>query len=152
MDYALQKAVELGVRHIVPLLTEHNVVNLSKERAEKRLRHWQGIVISACEQCGRNYIPPVAMPQSLATFLGSHHRGLKILLDPRSNRLLKELPSPPDERLILLIGPEGGLEKTEIKQAQQADFIGVRLGPRILRTETATVAALAALQLLWGDL
>jgi 16S rRNA (uracil1498-N3)-methyltransferase len=88
----------------------------------------------------------------LTDFLGTRHEGLKVLLDPKSNRLLKELPSPLDKRLTLLIGPEGGLNETEIKQAQQADFTGVRLGPRILRTETATVAALASLQLLWGDL
>ncbi|MGR6034153.1 MAG: 16S rRNA (uracil(1498)-N(3))-methyltransferase [Candidatus Nitrosoglobus sp.] len=152
MDYALQKAVELGVSRIVPLSTKHSAINFSSERAEKRLRHWQGVVISACEQCGRNYIPPVDSPQSLTDFLGTHHEGLKVLLDPKSNRPLKELPSPLDKRLTLLIGPEGGLNETEIKQAQQADFTGVRLGPRILRTETATVAALASLQLLWGDL
>ncbi|ADJ27090.1 16S rRNA (uracil(1498)-N(3))-methyltransferase [Nitrosococcus watsonii] len=152
MDYALQKAVELGVSHIVPLLTERSSVNFSTGRAEKRLRHWQGVIISACEQCGRNYIPPVEIPRSLADFLGDDHGGLAVLLDPRSERPLKALPLPLDNRLILLIGPEGGLNEIEIKQAQQADFIGVRLGPRILRTETAAVAALTALQLLWGDL
>ncbi|ABA56656.1 16S rRNA (uracil(1498)-N(3))-methyltransferase [Nitrosococcus oceani] len=152
MDYALQKAVELGVSRIIPLLTERSAVNLSAERAEKRLRHWQGVIISACEQCGRNYIPPVDTPRPLADFLRDDHRGLAVLLDPRSRRPLKALPLPLDNRLIVLIGPEGGLNKGEAKQAQQADFIGVCLGPRILRTETATVAALTALQLLWGDL
>lgn len=152
MDYALQKAVELGVSRIVPLLTERSAVNLSEGHVEKRLRHWQGVVISACEQCGRNYIPPVDTPRPLAAFLRDGHLGLAVLLDPRSERPLKELPLPLDNRLILLIGPEGGLNKIEVKQAQQADFIDVCLGPRILRTETATVAALTALQLLWGDL
>lgn len=152
MDYALQKAVELGVSGIVPLFTERSAVHLSGERLEKRLRHWRGVVISACEQCGRNYTPGVDTPQSLAAFLGDCHAGLAVLLDPRSHRPLKALPSPLGKRLILLIGPEGGLSEVEVKEAQQAGFIDVSLGPRVLRTETATVAALTALQLLWGDL
>lgn len=152
MDYALQKAVELGVSRIVPLLTQYSVVNFSNERIEKRLRHWQGIIISACEQCGRNLLPSIDRPQSLIDLLNDRLQGLKILLNPRSHQSLKGVPPPADNHLILLVGPEGGLSELEVKQAQQADFIGVHLGPRILRTETATVAALTALQLLWGDL
>lgn len=152
MDYALQKAVELGVSRIIPLFTERSAVNLSGGRIGKRLRHWQGVAISACEQCGRNYLPPVEAPRSLAAFLGDCHAGLAVLLDPRSHRPLKELPPPSDRRLVLLIGPEGGLNEAEIKQALRVGFINVSLGPRVLRTETATVAALTALQLLWGDL
>lgn len=152
MDYAIQKAVELGVKRIVPLLTGRGGVNLSGDRAEKRQRHWQGVAISACEQCGRNYVPLVEKPQPLAAFLESCFSEVKILLDPKSNQPLKALPSPLDNQLALLIGPEGGLSGGEIRQAQQAGFIGVRLGPRILRTETATVVALTALQLCWGDL
>ncbi len=152
MDYALQKAVELGVKRIVPLLTERSGVNLSSARAEKRQRHWQGVAISACEQCGRNYVPLVEGPQSLAAFLSSCRSEAKILLDPGSKWSLKELSPPLDNKLVLLIGSEGGLSEGEIKQAQQAGFMGIRFGPRILRTETATVVALSALQLCWGDL
>lgn len=152
MDYALQKAVELGVKGIVPLLTERSGVSLCGARAEKRQRHWQGVAISACEQCGRNYVPLVERPQTLGAFLNSCHSKAKILLDSESKRPLKELSPPLDNELALLIGSEGGLSEGEVKLAQQAGFVGVCLGPRILRTETAAVVALTALQLCWGDL
>ncbi|CAH9019244.1 16S rRNA (uracil(1498)-N(3))-methyltransferase [Candidatus Nitrosacidococcus sp. I8] len=151
MDYAVQKAVELGVNRIIPLITEYS--NVSQERAEKRLAHWQGIIMSSCEQCGRNYLPTLENPQLLADFLKviHHEQGLKILLDPTANSLLKNFSPPSNKLFMVVIGPEGGLSTTEIKQAQESGFIGIRLGPRILRTETATTAALTGLQLLWGD-
>jgi 16S rRNA (uracil1498-N3)-methyltransferase len=151
MDYALQKAVELGVSSVVPLLTRYSPVNFSGTRAEKRHHHWQGVVISACEQCGRNSLPSLERPQPLAAFLSRQGVETKVLLNPLAKLPLKVLPPPRESRLMVLIGPEGGLSEGEIQAAQQAGFIGVRLGPRILRTETATVVTLAALQLLWGD-
>ncbi|BAW80959.1 ribosomal RNA small subunit methyltransferase E [Candidatus Nitrosoglobus terrae] len=152
MDYALQKAVELGVSSIIPLFTEYSTVKLSLDRVARRLRHWQGVILSACEQCGRSYLPSIDNPQQLTVFLHTSYEGMKIVLDPENNQSLKALPPPLGGQLALLIGPEGGLSEAEIKQAQHAGFIGTRLGPRILRTETATVAALASVQLLWGDL
>lgn len=152
MDYALQKAVELGVNRMVPVFTGRSGVKFSGARVEKRQRHWQGIAISACEQCGRNYVPPVESPRSLGNFLEGCRLETKILLDSGGEQPLKALPSPLEGELALLIGPEGGLTQAEIEQARQAGFAGARLGPRILRTETATVAALTAVQLCWGDL
>ncbi|CAB1276829.1 16S rRNA (uracil(1498)-N(3))-methyltransferase [Candidatus Nitrosacidococcus tergens] len=152
MDFALQKAVELGVNRIIPLITEYS--NFSQDRAEKRLAHWQGIITSACEQCGRNYLPTLENPQLFTDLLKAtyYNEELKILLDPSANCTLKNLSLPIINKLItVLIGPEGGLSATEIRQAQKSGFIGVQLGPRILRTETATAAILANLQLLWGD-
>jgi 16S rRNA (uracil1498-N3)-methyltransferase len=152
MDYVLQKAVELGVSTILPLLTERSVVNLPGHRLEKRLHHWRGVVISACEQCGRNCLPTILEPLPVRTWLASYrHAGLALLLDPLAKRGLREL-SQPDSAISLLIGPEGGLSSTELTLAQAAGFIGIRLGPRVMRTETAGVAALAALQALWGDM
>lgn len=151
MDYAIQKAVELGVSHIVPVITERTQVTLKGERLEKKLGHWQGIAISACEQCGRNRVPEVASPVTLANWLPSRVNGLSLVLDPLAVQGLPGLDRP-DVPVNLLIGPEGGLTDAEIAQAGAAGFTGVRLGPRILRTETAAMATLSAIQLLWGDL
>ena len=152
MDYTLQKAVELGVSAILPLLTERSVVNLPRDRLDKRLLHWRGVVSGACEQCGRNRLPPVLEPLEFRTWLGdSPISGLGLALDPLATQGLRELARPA-AALTLLIGPEGGLSTAEIALAEAAGFSGIRLGPRVLRTETAAVAALAALQALWGDL
>ncbi len=152
MDYTVQKAVELGIAVIQPLFTERGGVDLSGERLERKVQHWRGIVIGACEQCGRNQLPELREPLSLAGWLGQGAEpGLRLLLDPVAETGLRGL-EPPAAMTTLLIGPEGGLSPVEINQAQRAGFSGVRLGPRILRTETAGVAALAALQTLWGDL
>lgn len=153
MDYTLQKAVELGVAVIQPVISERSVVALTGERLQRRWAHWQGIVIGACEQCGRNRLPVLREPLPLADWLATDAvpAELKLVLDPAAPTALRHLPHPPD-RVTLLIGPEGGLSEGEIASATAAGFIGVRLGPRILRTETAGVAALAALQVLWGDL
>lgn len=151
MDYTLQKAVELGIGHIQPLFSERSVVRLSGERADKRVQHWQNVVIAACEQCGRNRVPTVAPILPLETWLaGEAKEGLRLMLAPGAARALRELPRPAGA-VTLLIGPEGGFSPNEAKAAEICGFQGVRLGPRILRTETAALAALAAMQALWGD-
>lgn len=151
MDFTLQKAVELGIRHIQPIAGERSVVRLSGERAEKRVRHWQQIAISACEQCGRNQVPAVAPILTLSNWLGSlPSGGIRLTLAPDAPTRLRDLPRP-TEPVTLLIGPEGGLTPEEVKAAASCGFSPVRLGPRVLRTETAALAALAAMQTLWGD-
>jgi 16S rRNA (uracil1498-N3)-methyltransferase len=151
MDYSLQKATELGVSAIAPLATERSVVKLAGERAGKRLQHWQHVVIAACEQCGRNRVPAVAPVQKLFDYLAAVDRNQRLLmLSPDADTPLKLVA--PTAAAVLLIGPEGGLAPAEYQAAQASGFEPVKLGPRILRTETAPVAALAVLQALWGDL
>lgn len=150
MDYTIQKAVELGVHAIVPVLTERSVVRLDGTRAAKRRAHWQGVCVHACQQCGRNRLPPIEAPEPLRDWLArGPHTGW--VLDPQADIGLAA--GPPDKLgpNFLLVGPEGGLSPAELQQATAAGLRAVRLGPRILRTETAAVAALAALQTLWGD-
>ncbi|HFD92295.1 MAG TPA: 16S rRNA (uracil(1498)-N(3))-methyltransferase [Gammaproteobacteria bacterium] len=151
MDYTLQKAVELGVKNIVPLLTERCTVKLAGERLEKRLQHWRGVIIHACEQSGRDHIPDLAPALTLSRWLEQGGAGKGILLDLEASCSLAELP-PPHGPLTLVIGPEGGLSPVEKRQLEQHGFTSIRLGPRILRTETAGMAALAIMQSLWGDL
>lgn len=148
MDYAIQKATELGVGQITPLFTAFSEVRLDGERLENKSRHWTRIAISACEQCGRSQVPVIHEPASLADWLASHPGGL--LLDPRGSARLGEGPGATP--VNLLVGPEGGFSDAELALAQERGFVGLRLGPRILRTETAPVAALAVLQYVWGDL
>lgn len=150
MDFTLQKATELGIARIQPLASERSVVKLSGERADKRVAHWQGVVIAACEQCGRNRIPPVAPIRPYTGWLGGGLSGLRLMLSPDSETSLRGLPRP-DQPVTLLIGPEGGFSAAETAAARHAKFTPVRLGTRILRTETAALAALAAMQALWGD-
>ncbi len=151
MDYSLQKATELGVTAIAPLATERSVVKLAGERADKRLQHWQHVVIAACEQCGRNRVPAVAPVQKLYAYLAAVDRNKRLLiLSPHSGTPLTRVA--PAAAAVLLIGAEGGLAPSEYQAAQACGFEPVNLGPRILRTETAPVAALALLQALWGDL
>lgn len=151
MDYVVQKAVELGVTRLAPLITEHCAVNLSGERMEKRLRHWQAIAIGACEQSGRNILPEMAMPVTLEQWLHQPLHGIGIMLDPRAARTLQQLPAAA-AAVTLLIGPEGGLSEGETGRAGEAGYQGVRLGPRVLRTETAAVTAATLVQARWGDL
>jgi 16S rRNA (uracil1498-N3)-methyltransferase len=151
MDYALQKATELGVAAIVPLLTERCVVQLDAERAAGRAAHWGGVIASACEQCGRNRVPVLAPVSGLTEWLAVGPGGLRLVLSPAADAALGDL-APPRAGLTLLIGPEGGLEPAELALAARAGFRALRLGPRVLRTETAVVAALAAIQACWGDL
>ena len=151
MDYALQKATELGVSAIAPLATERSVVKLAGERADKRLHHWQNVVIAACEQCGRNRVPVVASVQTLFSYLAGVGGGAGLLmLSPDAATPLKKVPA--SAAVVLLVGAEGGFSQAEDEAARSSGFEAVSLGPRILRTETAPVAALAALQTLWGDL
>lgn len=152
MDYTIQKAVELGVHAVQPLLSERCVVRLSGERAAKRLAHWQGVVAAACEQCGRNRVPEVLPLLSLRDWLEQPMSpdGLRLLLAPGAATGLRELPRPPGV-VTVLAGPEGGLTAVEADDAGRAGFLPLRLGPRVLRTETAAVALLAAMQALWGD-
>ena len=150
MDTALQKSTELGVRNIVPVLSERSVVRLSGDRAEKRLAHWRSVVIAACEQCGRNRVPRVSDIIDLSDFLEQPgEAGLRLVLAPDASTTLRQLS--PAREVILLIGPEGGLTARERENAGRAGFVPLRFGPRILRTETAPLAAIAAMQALWGD-
>lgn len=150
MDYTIQKAVELGVKDIVPVDSRRSVIRLSGERAGKRVAHWQGVAAAACEQCGRNQVPNVAPLEKLESWLARpRHDGLRLLLAPDAENTLAALP--PVAHVQLLIGAEGGLDPQEVIAAKQAGFQAVRLGPRVLRTETAGLAALAAMQALWGD-
>lgn len=150
-DFILQKAVELGVAVFQPVFTGRGGVDLQGERLERRMQHWHGVVVSACEQCGRNRLPELRPLLPLDDWLRLvAEPGLCLLLDPLAEQGLRTL-TPPAGAVTLLIGPEGGLDAAEIARARAAGFSGVRLGPRVLRTETAGLAALAALQALWGD-
>src|SRR5712671_1055606 len=150
MDTTLQKSTELGVSRIVPIASERSVVRLSSNRADRRIDHWRNVVIAACEQCGRNHVPDVAAITDFAAFLNqTGGDGLRVLLVPDSDRDLKQL-EPPRE-VTLLVGPEGGLAPDERQRAERSGFVPIRFGPRVLRTETAPLAAIAAMQALWGD-
>ncbi len=150
MDWTIQKAVELGVVAIVPVFTERGGVKLDGDRLARRLEHWRGVIVAACEQCGRNRLPSIAPPRRFAEWLPTL-TGPACVLDPAADAGLGELgrPSP---TLSLIAGPEGGLTDAELAAARAAGGTAVRLGPRVLRTETAGIAALAALQALYGDL
>jgi 16S rRNA (uracil1498-N3)-methyltransferase len=153
MDYTLQKSVELGVARIVPLETAFSQVRLDGARLERRRQHWEGVIASAAEQCGRTRLPGLAPVAPLDGWLAARDdAGLRLLLDPAGEVTLSQLAAPQSGRITLLAGPEGGLSGEEIAQAKRAGYRGLRLGPRILRTETAGIAALAALQTVWGDL
>lgn len=151
MDFTLQKAVELGVYGVQPLASERSVVKLSVDRAEKRLAHWQGVVISAAEQSGRSHLPRVAPVRPLREWLASKPaEALGIMLAPGAPTRLIEV-KPPSDQIWLLIGPEGGFSDAESAAASTAGFVSAALGPRTLRTETAALTALATMQALWGD-
>lgn len=150
MDYTLQKVVELGVTKIIPLITERTVVNIKGDRRIKRREHWQGVVKSACEQSGRNIVPEVEELATMDDWMQKQGAGLQLVLHHRTKQGLNAMAYQGGP-ITLLIGPEGGLSQGEIEFAQDKGFIPVCLGPRVLRTETAAVAALAAMQVLWGD-
>jgi 16S rRNA (uracil1498-N3)-methyltransferase len=151
MDFTLQKAVEMGVTEIQPIASQRSVVKLSGERAEKRREHWQNVVNSACEQSGRALVPQVAHPMSLSEWLGKKPNAqTKITLSPNAEISLKDLTAPSDT-ICLLVGAEGGLTEDEIELASTQGFKPIKLGQRILRTETAPLAAIATMQALWGD-
>ncbi|WP_442807350.1 16S rRNA (uracil(1498)-N(3))-methyltransferase [Trinickia soli] len=156
MDWLIEKAVELGVTQIAPLVTARGVVRLSAERAARRHAHWQGIVRAACEQCGRNRLPEVEPAHDLSRWFDAspaagNPNALRLMLSPRASLSFDALPgTPPSAGIVLLIGPEGGLSPEEEAAAAAHGFIGLSLGPRVLRTETAGIAVLAALAARWG--
>jgi 16S rRNA (uracil1498-N3)-methyltransferase len=151
MDYAIQKAVELGVAAVQPVTAVRSVARLDMSRAEKRILHWRQIAISACEQCGRNRIPEVLPLHDLDDWLAEPSTAsVRLLLMPDAPRTLADITRP-SGNIEFLVGPEGGLAPDETAAALRAGFNAVRLGPRILRTETAALAALGALNTLWGD-
>jgi 16S rRNA (uracil1498-N3)-methyltransferase len=152
MDYVIQKATELGVKTIIPLFTERCNVQLEGERKQKRWAHWQSIAISACEQCGRNRIPDVKEPISLGSWLKESSVENGFVLSPHEGKRLQNISIHPNTPVILLIGPEGGLSEEEMQMINQANFTPLHLGPRILRTETAAVSAITALQCYFGDM
>lgn len=149
MDWVVQKATELGVTALTPLVTERTGVKLSGERTEKKLHHWQQIAISACEQCGRNRPPIVHAMIALENWLGTTPADAKFVLHHRAEPVAT---GTAPQSIALLIGPEGGLSEREIALAEQAGYVSLLLGPRILRTETAPLAAIAILQGWWGDM
>ncbi|AUG04791.1 16S rRNA (uracil(1498)-N(3))-methyltransferase [Pseudomonas sp. 09C 129] len=148
MDWAIQKATELGVNEITPIFSERCEVRLKDERADKRLAHWRQVAVSACEQCGRSRVPVIHPPVLLADWIKQTQADLKLVLHPVAEPLVSHAKPA---TLAFLIGPEGGLSDAEVDQAQGAGFLPARLGPRVLRTETAPVVALAVAQQLWGD-
>ena len=150
MDLVLQKATELGVAAIQPIVTARSVVRLSSERQERREAHWQNVAIAACEQCGRNRVPRVAPSLGFGAFFAAPaEAGTRVLLAPDGGATVRSLA--PRAPVTVLIGPEGGLATEERAIAVAAGFVRVRFGPRVLRTETAPLAALAALQAIYGD-
>lgn len=151
MDLILQKATELGVACIAPVLTERTEVKLDGERMEKKLQHWRGVLASACEQSGRARLPQLLEPQPLPNFAASERSLRRYILDPEAGRTLASLDIGSEDSVCLLIGPEGGLSDRDRAALRTAGFEGLRLGPRILRTETAGLAAIAALNALFGD-
>lgn len=152
MDFAVQKSVELGVARVVPLWTARGVVRLDPGKAEARLLRWRRIAEGACEQCGRRSVPVLEAPRTLDDWLAGRPRaGTAVRLAGVSGCALASLPVP-EPPITLLVGPEGGLDPTESQRADASGFVAVRLGPRTMRTETAAIAGVAAVQLLWGDL
>lgn len=154
MDYTLQKAVELGVRDIYPVFTEFTSVHLNSERKDKKIQHWQGVVNSACEQSGRNVIPSVHAASSLYACLDNiaeERYDLCLVLNHRSTQSMASLNIDKPVRVMLVAGPEGGLSQDEVGELERRSFVSVNLGPRVLRTETAALAAIAILQSMWGD-
>jgi len=153
MDLILQKTTELGVAEVQPLWSQRSEVKLDEARAEKRLAHWRSVVASACEQSGRARVPQVAAPRALAATLAAlPASGLRLILDPEGELAFATLAVDPAAPVVLAIGPEGGWSPLDRQQLRDAGFQGLRLGPRILRTETAGLAAIAALQARFGDL
>ncbi|MDD5250129.1 MAG: 16S rRNA (uracil(1498)-N(3))-methyltransferase [Rhodocyclaceae bacterium] len=152
MDWIVQKATELGVTAIRPVAAKRSVVKLSGERMERRIHHWQQVAVAACEQCGLNRLPTVAPLLDLPQYLGlaAPQNGLRLWLAPGAAHGLREMTKPAGP-VTLLIGPEGGFEEGEARAIQAAGFAPLSLGPRVLRTETAGVAALAAMMAWWGD-
>ena len=150
MDFVVQKAVELGVREITPLMTERCGVKLQEDRAQKRLDHWQKIIISACEQSGRNELPRINAPMESTQWIAQRGEPCRLICHP--GLPIHKDTTASHTAVALLIGPEGGFSEEEVQRAMRQKFESLPLGPRILRTETAAVAALTKLQVTWGDI
>lgn len=150
MDYAIQKAVELGTQHITPLITEY--CQFSEEHLKKRLFHWKKIIINACEQSGSVYLPTLYPPTPLCDWVKDPSSTLKLVLDPKGNETISDVSEINPCSISLLIGPEGGLSEREVNLAAENGYRKISLGPRILRTETATLAMITILQSRWGDM
>jgi 16S rRNA (uracil1498-N3)-methyltransferase len=152
MDFVVQKATELGVKRITPVLTEYGIVKLGGDRAEKRRDHWQNIAASACEQSGRTRLPLIDAPVTLKNWFGNKPEkvGAELILSPGAKIPLTQIATPPT-KVCVLVGPEGGFSDIEYGDANAAEFTAVSLGPRILRTESAALATLSVIQSLWGD-
>ena len=151
MDYSIQKAVELGVHKIIPVVSEFSNVKLQADRLQNKITHWQKIIISAAEQSGRNRLPELTMPISFNECLAADIPKPQLILQPDSLQSMQSIELNNHE-LSLMIGPEGGFSETEVQQAVEQGTISVKMGPRILRAETAVVTALSNAQQLWGDL
>lgn len=152
MYFIIQKAVELGVTSITPLITQHGAVKKTPKQLTKKHTHWEAIAVSACEQSGRNVVPCINQPLTFSQYIEHCNASYKLLLDPTAQTRWQNFSKPSDGEIALLIGPEGGLSIQEIAAAKAVSFQGLSLGPRVLRTETATLAALSVLQALEGDL
>lgn len=150
MDFAIQKATELGVSCIVPICSEFTAVNLKDDRRDKKLHHWQSIAINACEQSGRSELPVIKDIVSYKQLMAENMDGTKLMLDPISTNTFSSL-STDENHFFLLIGPEGGLSEDEVQLAKLNGFTGIQMGKRILRTETAALAGITAIQTLCGD-
>lgn len=153
MDLAIQKATELGITAITPVITARTQGTRNRAQLERRMRHWQGIIISACEQCGRNTLPILEPPRTLVDLIAiTPATGvLRLVLSPDAELAARDFPRP-EGSIELLVGPEGGLTPEELNLAATSGFHRLRLGPRVLRTETAAISSIAILQALWGDL
>lgn len=150
MDYSLQKAVELGVTAITPLITERVNVRLSDERLQKKMQHWQDVMVAACEQSGRAVLPTLHQPLSYTTWLQRVQTGLRVICDPYADANLSDLV--PSDAITFAVGPEGGLTTDEVELAKKHAWHPIRLGTRVLRTETMSSVMLSIAQNLWGDL
>jgi len=149
LDQTLQKSTELGVAAFQPLISERVEVRIKPDRQDKRMEHWRNVVISACEQCGRAFIPAVYEPLSLGEWLGLDRQGPRLVLEPGADSALTRISL--EDKVALLAGPEGGFSDSELALMRLHDVQAARLGPRILCTETAGPAAIAILQALAGD-
>ena len=151
MEWVIQKSVELGVTDITPLITERCAVKLSTDRWAKKHQQWKKLTISACEQCGRNVLPVLHAPSLFADWVSQSTNQVRLTLHPRAEKAFRHVSMPP-AGARLLIGPEGGFTEQEIYQTEQCGFQTIQLGPRVLRTETAAIAAISAIQAIHGDL
>ena len=152
MDFAIQKAVELGVSKITPLMMENCVVRLDEEKKDARRQHWKRVIQSACEQSGRNTIPEIDAPLAVEDWwFDQPSTRLRLILDPEGKSHLKNIPEPA-ACVTLVTGPEGGFSERERDAAHQTGFTSIMLGPRVMRAETAVISALTSIQVLWGDL